>query len=335
MSRMRTRSRADPINSTVLVLTHEQDTTADLVIAELAHRGAAVARVDTGDFPQRWTVTGRINSTGVWQGTLVGPDVRVDLETVRAVYYRWPSRYRMSARLSAADRRFAEAEAHHGVGGLLSCLPCRWVSHPGRIADASAKPGQLRLAAACGLRIPETLITSSPEQVRDFVATLDAPVLYKPMSSGALRTPQAPRVVYATPLDPATLQQWLDAEAVGVTANQFQRYIADKDADLRITAVGERLFPVAIRAARVDWRADYGSLDYEVTEVPEDVAAGLRAYLKAAELAFAAFDLVRTTTGEHYFLEANANGEWGWLTDVAEVPIAAALAELLLGEGSS
>jgi hypothetical protein len=30
-------------------------------------------------------------------------------------------------------------------------------------------------------------------------------------------------------------------------------------------------------------------------------------------------------------LEANANGEWGWLTDVVDLPIAGALADLLLG----
>ncbi|MGH3718892.1 MAG: ATP-grasp ribosomal peptide maturase [Pseudonocardiaceae bacterium] len=339
MSPTKTRSRRAPISSTVLVLTNEDDTTAGMVIEALAQRGVALAQVDTGDFPQRWTVTGRIGSTGVWRGGLAGPDVEVDLESVTAVYYRRPSRYRMDAGLSPADRRFVEAEAHHGVGGMLSCLPCRWVSHPGRIADASAKPAQLRLAAACGLRVPETLISSSPDQVRAFVAELDAPVVYKPMSPGALRTPGAPRAVYATLLDPATIDAWLDADAIGVTANQFQRYIADKDADLRVTAVGERLFPVAIRArtpaARVDWRADYGSLDYEVVEVPDDVAAGLRAYLKAAGLAFAAFDLVATTAGEHYFLEANPNGEWGWLTDVADVPIAAALADLLLGGESS
>ncbi len=107
----------------MLVLTHVQDTTADLVIEELVRWGAAVARLDTGDFPQRWTVSGRIDSTGVWQGCLVGPDVRVDLERVRAVYYRRPSRYRMSAGLSAADRRFAEAEAHQGVGAC--CRACR------------------------------------------------------------------------------------------------------------------------------------------------------------------------------------------------------------------
>jgi hypothetical protein len=108
---------------------------------------------------------------------------------------------------------------------------------------------------------------------------------------------------------------------------------------VRVTAVGQRLFPVAIRArtpaARVDWRSDYDSLDYELVEVPDDVADRLQAYLKAASLAFAAFDLVRTTTGEHYFLEANANGEWGWLTDALDLPIAAAIAELLLGEGTS
>ncbi|MGQ0774971.1 MAG: MvdC/MvdD family ATP grasp protein [Pseudonocardiales bacterium] len=229
MSRMRTRSRQVSVASTVLVLTNEDDTTAGMVIEALVGRGAVVAQVDTGDFPQRWTVTGRVDSAGVWRGGLVGPDVQVDLELVTAIYYRRPSRYRMAEGLSSADRRFAEAEAHHGVGGLLSCLPCRWVSHPGRIADASAKPGQLRLAAACGLRVPETLISSSPEQVRDFVAAQGGPVVYKPMSPGALRDSDAPRAVYATLLDPTTIEKWLDAGAVGVTANQFQRYIADKD----------------------------------------------------------------------------------------------------------
>ena len=323
----------------MLVLTREQDTTADMVIEALVQCGAAVARLDTGDFPQRWAVTGRIDSAGVWQGGLSGPDVEVDLQRLTAVYYRRPNRYQVGAGLSPGDRRFVEAEAHHGVGGLLSCLPCRWVSHPARIADASAKPGQLRLAAACGLRVPQTLISSCPEQIRRFVTEIDGPVVYKPMSPGALRAPEGPRVVYATLLDPTRIEEWLDEAAVRVTANQFQRYITDKDADLRVTAVGEHLFPVAIRArtpaARVDWRRDYDSLDYELVEVPGDVAAGLRAYLKAAELAFAAFDLVRTTAGEHYFLEANANGEWGWLTDALELPIATAIADLLLSEGTS
>jgi hypothetical protein len=269
-----------------------------MVVEALVGRGAVVVQADTGDFPQRWTVTGRIDSAGVWQGGLVGPDVAVDLELVTVIYYRRPSRYRVAADLSLADRWFAEAEAHHGVGGLLSCLPCRWVSHSGRIADASAKPGQLRLAAACGLCVPETLISNSPEQVRGFVAALNGPVVYKPMSPGALRASDGPpRAVYATLLDPATVEEWLDEGAVGVTANQFQRYIADKDVDLRVTAVGERLFPVG-----------------NPGPYPGG-AGGLAPRLRQPRL----------------------RGEWGWgwLTDVVDLPIAEALADLLLdGEPS-
>jgi hypothetical protein len=105
----------------VLVLTNEGDTTAGMVIDTLVRRGAVVARVDTGDFPQGWTVTGRIDSAGVWQGGLAGLGVEVDLELVTAIYYRRPSRYRVAAGLSPTDRRFAEAEAHHGGGCCRAC----------------------------------------------------------------------------------------------------------------------------------------------------------------------------------------------------------------------
>jgi hypothetical protein len=65
------------------------------------------------------------------------------------------------------------------------------------------------------------LISSCPEQVRRFVAEVDGPVVYKPMSPGALRAPGGPAAVYATLLDPSTVDEWLDAEALRVTANQF------------------------------------------------------------------------------------------------------------------
>ena len=40
----------DPTANAVLVLTEPGDTTADLVVKELDHRGARVFRVDVGDF---------------------------------------------------------------------------------------------------------------------------------------------------------------------------------------------------------------------------------------------------------------------------------------------
>lgn len=232
-----------------LILTAADDTTADLVADALAIRGGKTARVDVGDFPLSLSITGTIGPDGVWRGELLAADgAAVDLESIRAVYYRRPTRFRLPGHLRPAERRFAEAEAHRGLGGLLTTLPARWVSHPARIADAEAKPAQLQRAAACGFRLPRTLISNDPDQL--------------------------------------------------------------------------------------DWRTDYDTLTYQHVELSTGVIAGIHHYLAAADLAFGAFDFVVDRAGTLWWMECNPNGEWGWLTEAIEVPIADALAELLLGRTS-
>ncbi|OLT22004.1 hypothetical protein BJF78_33465 [Pseudonocardia sp. CNS-139] len=51
---------------------------------------------------------------------------------------------------------------------MLAALPVLWVNHPSRLADAAYKPVQLALAHECGLRVPDTVVTSEPESVRRF-----------------------------------------------------------------------------------------------------------------------------------------------------------------------
>jgi hypothetical protein len=52
-------------------------------------------------------------------------------------------------------------------------------------------------------------------------------------------------------------------------------------------------------------------------------------------LAFGAFDFVVDRVGTLWWMECNPNGEWGWLTEAIDVPVADALAALLLGQASS
>ncbi len=282
-------------DATTLILTAADDTTADLVADALAVRGGKTARIDVGDFPVTLSVTGSISADGVWRGELVATDgAALDLESVGAVYYRRPTRFRLPAHLSPADRRFAEAEAHRGLGGLLAALPARWVSHPARIADAEAKPGQLRLAAACGFRLPRTLISNDPDRLREFAKEIAGPLVYKPLSSGILRAPDGLRAIYATRIEAADVEaadvdDWLDPAAIRLAPHQFQECVTDKAYDLRVTAVGDRLFPIAIRTTdpdQLDWRSNYGTLTYQHVELPAGVAAGVHRYLAAAGLAF-------------------------------------------------
>ncbi|MCY0725966.1 hypothetical protein OVW19_29935, partial [Klebsiella pneumoniae] len=65
-------------------------------------------------------------------------------------------------------------------------------------------------------------------------------------------------------------------------------------------------------------------------ELPEDVAARLRALLGRLGLRQGAVDLIRTPQGRHVFLEINPVGEWGMLERDLGLPIADAIAEELL-----
>jgi len=325
-------------DATTLIITADDDTTADLVADALAVRGGKTARVDVGDFPISLSVTGTIGPDGVWRGELLTANgAAVDLESIDAVYYRRPTRFRLPDHLRPADRRFAEAEAHRGLGGLLTALPARWVSHPARIADAEAKPAQLQRAAACGFRLPRTLISNDPDKVRAFAEQIAGPLVYKPLSPGILREPDGLRAIYTTRIEAADIDDWLDPEAIRLAPHQFQECVTSKAYDLRVTAVGDRLFPVAIHTAdpdQLDWRTDYDTLTYQHVELSTGVIAGIHCYLAAADLAFGAFDFVADRAGTLWWMECNPNGEWGWLTEAIEVPIADALAELLLGRTS-
>jgi hypothetical protein len=97
--------------------------------------------------------------------------------------------------------------------------------------------------------------------------------------------------------------------------------------------VGERVFAAGIYtgsdAARVDFRADYDSLDYAVIDPPGQVTAGMLAFLKIFGLSFGAFDFIVTPAADRIMLECNPAGAYGWLEETLELPISSALADLL------
>ena len=99
--------------------------------------------------------------------------------------------------------------------------------------------------------------------------------------------------------------------------------------------VGDRIFPFLIHAgspvSRIDWRADYATLRYELTELPVTVENGVRGYMAALGLVYAAFDFAIDTTDQWFFLEANTAGQYGFLESNTDAPISASLADLLAG----
>ncbi|NDL60188.1 MvdC/MvdD family ATP grasp protein [Phytoactinopolyspora mesophila] len=143
---------------TVLVLTTQTDTTADLVVRELNERDVAVFRFDTALFPTELTVSAQLDDG--WNGSLWFGGREVELARAGSVYYRRPGEFVMPESMSPATRRFAAAQSRAGLLGVLVSLNCLWVNHPGRNGDASYKPWQLTGGVVDDDGLPKGMPTS-------------------------------------------------------------------------------------------------------------------------------------------------------------------------------
>lgn len=308
----------------VLVVTRLDDVTADLVIGELGRRGVPVMRIDPADFPDAVTVDVRVHGPGL-TGEVRTSTRTAGLDAVRAVYWRRPRAYAAPAGLDEQDARWCADQARYGLGGILAALPgAHYVNHPWRNRAAEYKPVQLATAARCGMRLPPTLLTNDLSAARRF-ADRHGPVVYKPLYNTDYTDPQG-----------RGLTVWVDevtAEAlgsgVGRTMHLFQQRV-DKVADIRLTAVGDRLFPVRIDGSPgLDWRRHYDDLSYTLMDAPPGIVAGVRAYLAEFGLVYGAFDFGLDANGEWHWYECNPNGQFAWFFDHITGRIVEAVADRL------
>jgi glutathione synthase/RimK-type ligase-like ATP-grasp enzyme len=216
---------------------------------------------------------------------------------------------------------------------VLAALDCLWVSHPHDVARAEWKPLQLQVAASVGLTTPRTLISNDAEAAREFTRKAAGPVVCKTLSPITHIENGEARITYTTVIEPKTVDTDTFSDTFSTTAHLLQEWVP-KRREARVTVAGSAILATGIEArsdrAHIDWRADYGNLNYHPIEVPADIANGLLRYLAVLGLRFGAFDFVITPDGQWVMLECNPNAQWLWLHDApANLPIPAAIADLL------
>ncbi|MGW2843941.1 ATP-grasp ribosomal peptide maturase [Streptomyces sp. NPDC001274] len=308
----------------VLVVTETDDITADMVITELNRRDVPVVRFNPADIGAALTVTARFGTCpDPVTGQVRTPSRTADLARVRSVYWRrpeWPT----FPHLAPDDSRFAAAQVRHGLGGTLHALSgTLWVNHPLRIAAADYKPAQLALAQRLGFSIPPTLVTNDPAEARAFIRA-QGETIFKTLRWTPYERDGVPVTGWAAPAAADEID-----DSVRVAPHLFQARV-DKAADLRVLVVDRRTFAVRIESELLDWRQDYSALTYTVERLPPHLTKALHAYLGRMGLVSGSFDLAVDRAGNHWWLELNPNGQWGWLEAETGLPMAAAFADLLM-----
>ena len=239
--------------------------------------------------------------------------------------------------LSESENSYVAAQRSIHVNSALRALsdlvPC--MNSPLANWNAQSKTLQAVRAKSVGLRIPRGFRGGSPPLARNFL-TYDSSIRIcsKPLEAVHLDYDGAKFAKMTRIVDYNETMERIDTLADCPLI--LQEYV-QKEYELRVTIVGNEIFSCAIDASRansesqMDWRNyDLANTPHWVQELPIEVAKKLLDLHKSFNLVYGAYDLIKTSADEYYFLEVNSMGQWLWIEDLTDLPISNAVAVALI-----
>ncbi|MEG3847325.1 hypothetical protein QT971_07890 [Microcoleus sp. herbarium19] len=298
----------------ILILGDASDAHAAHMKNVLTEAGAAVDYLDTCLFPRQLRLSWRPDTRVGW---LTLPSGRLlNLEDIHSVFWRNFSGVGVAPLTDANQQQVAFNDSMSTVRSLVQACPARWINSWRAYQFHKEKPLQLSLAKQMGVAIPETLISNSPEQVREFVGTREK-AIFKPVYGGAHT-----KLVTEAHLEPHRLDL-----ALSISPVTIQEYIPGTN--IRSYAIGESVYSAEIRSSALDFREDL-----EAELIPIDLPASVHkqclAILKAFMLEWTAIDWRVKPTGEYVFLEANPSPMFVHFERQTGFPITQKLVDLLM-----
>lgn len=315
----------------ILIVTNRKDRTADFGVLEMQRRRVPYFRFNTEDFPREARSGVRLGRDSI-TGHLTTRKGKLELDDIQSVWFRRPVAPDPAPQIvEPRARQFSAVESLAYIEGLWRTLDCFWVSNPDRIRAAESKLLQLSIARGLGFSIPTTLVTSDPDEARDFLAEASK-VVYKPLRQSRLEHHQGAMSIFTSVVRGSHASQ---LEAVKFAPCIFQEYVP-KRLEVRITVFGSEVFATEIHSqaseeAKDDWRRSPArAIRHSAHTLPQEIEAKSIQLVETLGLAFGAIDMVLTPRGEYVFLEINPNGQWAWIEQRTGQPMSHSLVDLLV-----
>ncbi len=284
----------------VLILSFAGDLHAEAIQALMSRYNAEADIIDTGGFPGELSLAHAESGFG----DILFAGKR--LTDYHSVWWRRVKPPRPSREIEDAEEyRFAARESREALWGAIHASGIPIYNAPQAERTACYKPFQLKIARECGLKVPDTLFTNSPEAVDAFRGR-HKEVVYKTFSGTTLMM---------TDTRPLTDEDLDDLWRLRYAPVIFQEYL-ERGREYRVTVIEDDVFAAEIRIknpkAHYDWRLDQ---NYEVEKVtlPDELCERLVRLTKTLGLNSGSVDLRETPDGRIFFLEINPSGQFLFL----------------------
>lgn len=280
-----------------------------------------------------------------------GPNGRepLPLDEVEVVWYRrWQRHLRHAATEMVDERHGIAQQARLDLSRHLNLenrklgevLFARLAGVPWLSSPATVSPNKLVVlerAAAAGLDIPATLVTTSRAELERFAAA-HGPLITKALSEAhSFYLDGCYHVMHTLAVEPADIA----ALPASFPASLFQERLP-KQYELRVFYLAGECYAMAIFSqndpqTRIDFR-NYNFARpnrYVPYRLPAAVAAAIDALMRSLRMETGSLDLVKTIDGRMVFLEVNPNGQFTMVSKPCNYHLECKLAETLMRKAAA
>ena len=301
----------------IIIIGHAQDAVTLIVYKALLDRNIPVCLLDTVDYPRHMTLS--YESTTPMSGEIRWQDESkptIRLSDIRSVFYCRQQDFSPTQEQEPYYIKAVNSNMQSAWVSFCKMLDCLFVNPIHTAHEHCYKPYLLKMLQDQGVRIPQTLITNDPQQVKDFYKRLNGQVIFKPVYGWG----------FTAPLTEADLTD----ERLSALANlpyTFQEKI--EGTDIRVYKVGNRLFPIENQSDSLDFRTDEAAKRVPMS-LPDHVAGQCHQIAKTLDLMYTGIDLRRTPDGDYVFFEANPSPIYAMDEIDCGYPITETLVQLLI-----
>lgn len=325
----------------ILIISYSKDLHADYIENSLKKKGVKYFRFNTDQYPHNVECVAEISDQIKNKVFIKEKENIISSDEIKSVIYFpaafiRPNRYDVDEFATDVIKDFIIQESDLVLPMIFEGFRhCFWVNHPDKINLSKNKMQQLKLARMIGFLIPKTLITNSPETAKEFILknqTDGINTVLKTMG-GITKDKDGKRVSVGSPV-----RKINELDLSKHHAPMFLQQYIEKKFELRITIVGQKIFPCEIHSqlspnsfTRTDWRVhDFDNVVYKNHILPKEIEEKCFSMMKTFGLQYSAIDMILTPDNKYVFLELNSHGLWQWVEVLTGMPISDTLADLLI-----
>ena len=234
------------------------------------------------------------------------------------IWIRKPAEPKPNPQTAAEDAKFAANEYrsfYHSLIYLLETLPVRVVNKYAASRFINNKSVQLLLARNCGMNVPRTLMSNSPQAVREYFRANPQRMICKTFSTHIWEKEQGGPVVVTETFELSADR--LPSDEVLTFAPAIYQEMVVKKFDVRMVLLGAAVYSYSLHNPKgaLDWRADsaHGLVRVEPIATPPEVEKSVLAFAAKSGIAFGSFDFAIDNQDRWWFLEVNEGGQFLWL----------------------